>query len=217
MGILGKLAFKTAIDIAVKTGAMEKVSNTVGSKLNRITKTKEVEEILADTSFNYNMALEYEQRGDYNWLYSVFDENRKEKYKIKKRSLNSKRVNLLDGKNNLIGYVKRKKLIIESPLEKDLRVCEIVLGDEPLCEIRTYYNLKENVVETDYKNIKLKSNIYQTKFDIYDKDNVLVCQIYRPFAEAKYKERYILLYDDKKLEKVFLLFALALEKLSFDD
>ena len=108
MGILGKLAFKTAINIAVKTGTMEKVSNTVGSKLNRITKTKEVGEILADTTFNYNMALEHEQRGDYNWLYSVFDENRKEKYRIKKRSLNSKRVNLLDEKNNLIGYVKRK-------------------------------------------------------------------------------------------------------------
>ena len=217
MGILGKLAFKAAVDIAVKTGTMEKVSNTVGSKLNRITKTKEVGEILVDTSFNYNIALEYEQRGDCNWLYSVFDENRKEKYRIKKRNFNSQRVNLLDGKNNVIGYVKRKKLVIGTPFEKDLRVCEIVLGDKHLCEIRTYYNLKEKVVETDYKNIKLKSNIYQTKFDIYDEDNVLVCQIYKPFAEAKHKERYILLYDDKKFEKVFLLFALAFEKLCFDD
>lgn len=86
MGILGKLAFKTVIDIAIKTGAMEKVSNTVGNKLNRVTKTNEVEEILTDTAFNYKIALEYEQRGDYNWLYSVFADNRKEKYRIKKRS-----------------------------------------------------------------------------------------------------------------------------------
>lgn len=107
--------------------------------------------------------------------------------------------------------------MIATPFEKDLRVCEIVLNDEYLCEVSTYYDLKGKIIETNYRNMKIKCNIYQTKFEIYDKDNFLVCEIYKPFAESKYKETYVLLYNDKKFEREFLLFTLALEKLCYED
>ncbi len=216
MGIIARAALKVALKAASKNKTVVKYADTFNTKLNELTKTMTNEDALADEQFKFHLIVDYAQDRSIEYPYDVFSENNKI-YKVKRPSSNWRHeIHLYDTNNNLIGKIKEHKPFFKEVYEQKERTCDIELNGQFIGQVRTCDLCVENSLIFDYNDFEVIKNIFNTKIEVYDKQT-LVCRINNQFGTSTSRGKYIISYNDEKFEKIFLLFVIAMDKISSSD
>ena len=218
MGIIGRFIFdktlKAATKVAINSGAAGKAIDAISPKLNKATKTMTNEEAVNDNSFEHHLIVESIKSRNVEDCYNIFDEDDNQKYTVKRPSNNWRyEIHIFDSKRKKIGVIKEHKPFFKEVYEVDERTCDVELHDKYIGQVRTYESSTGIELSFCYNNFSVKRNLFNTKIEV-TQNGKIVCRINHQFATTDSRGTYVISYNNKEYEEAFVIFTIAMDKIT---
>lgn len=159
--------------------------------------------------------------GDVDWrdFYFVLDKNEEQHFVIKGNLVMGKHYfSVFDNNKKELGKIKKKLITIPLPFQKEARECDIIIDGKMFSTMRTYVDvfLGERYIDFSADMWEIKNDNSRYKFNIYFKRNQIgnVHKVISSYKD-KYDDKYVLEFQNKEYELECLMIAIAIDALFF--